>query len=458
MKTSLKWLVIVLAVALLAAGWIVRFHNDAVAGKLPQWAWLQASVKRLAPAAPEAAPEDEDPDTTKNAIPVHTAHISVATLHRYVDGFGIVAPRPARPGEMAGSANIASPVPGVVSKILCQQGQQVHAGDALIQLDDRVAKSAETQAAAALAQAEASLAALKATPRPDQLQIAELTVQKSQGTLEFAQKNYDRLKQLAAEQGTSGKSVEQAANDLASAKTDVAIAQKQLNLLKSTPTPEDLRQEQAKVAQANAALATARAQREMMTIKSPIDATVVTLMVNPGESVDVTKALVQLVALDRLMVDVDVPTEQLPAKADGLSAQIIIPSPATPATQPAEPIIGKVSFVSPQVDPKTGSVQVGIDLPPNTSLRPGLTVRARIIAEEHKDVLAVPRAAVVTDENGDSVIALVEGDQATHKTVKAGLEENGLIEITADGIKEGDTVVTAGAFGLPQATKVKVLD
>ena len=101
---------------------------------------------------------------------------------------------------------------------------------------------------------------------------------------------------------------------------------------------------------------------------------------------------------------------------------------------------------------------VGIDLPAGTFLRPGLTVKVRIITEEHKDVLVVPREAVVSDENGDSVISLLEGTQATHKTVKIGLEENGLIEIIADGLKEGDTVVTAGAFGLPAATKVKVLD
>jgi len=121
-------------------------------------------------------------------------------------------------------------------------------------------------------------------------------------------------------------------------------------------------------------------------------------------------------------------------------------------------MVGKVSFVSPQVDPRTGSVMVGIDLPSGASLRSGLAVRVRIIAEEHKDVLAVPREAVVADENGDSAIAIVVGDQATHKTVKAGLEEGGLIEIAADGLKEGDTVVTSGAYGLPQATRVKVQD
>jgi HlyD family secretion protein len=355
---------------------------------------------------------------------------------------------------MAGSANLASPVPGVVAKVLCQVGQKVKAGAAVIQLDDRVAKAAEEQAQAGLNQAKASLAALKAQPRPDQLQIAELNVQKSQSALNFAQKNYDRLKQLAADQGTSGKSVEQAALDLSSAKTDLAVNQKQLDLLKHTPTPEDLRQEEAKVAQAEAVLASAHVQRQMMTITAPIDATVVALNVNPGESVDVTKTLVQFVALDRLVVDVDVAADQLPAKAEGLDAQVLLPG----AAPDASPVMGKVGFVSPQVDPKTGAVMVSVDLPPGAGLRPGLSVRVRIVADEHKDVLAVPKAAVVTDENGDSVIALVEGDQATHKTVKPGFEENGLVEITADGVKEGDTVATAGAFGLPQASRVKVLD
>ena len=58
----------------------------------------------------------------------------------------------------------------------------------------------------------------------------------------------------------------------------------------------------------------------------------------------------------------------------------------------------------------------------------------------------------------DSVISLVEGSQATHKTVRVGYEEQGQVEIITDDVKEGATVVTAGAFGLPAATRVKVLD
>jgi len=459
MKAWLKRSLFLLGAGFLALAWLFYFHNASVAAKLPKWGWLQSGVAKLGEKTVVAAPEDEDPDNTKNEIPVHTARVSIATMHRYIEGFGTVAPRPPRPGEMAGSANVASPIAGVVAKVTCQVGQQVKAGDVVIQLDDRLAKSAEEQATAALAQAQASQAALKATPRPDQLEIARLTVDKSKAALEFAQHTYDRLKQLAADQGTSTKSVEQAAMEQAAARTELAVSEKQLALLKASPTQEELAQEQAKVAQAAAALATARMQRQMMTITAPIDATVMSLSVNPGEGVDPTKTLVQFVAMDRLMADLDVPADQLPPTVIGLPAEILLPSAgAAKGAAPIDPVLGKVSLVSPQVDPKTGAVMVAVDLPADTKLRPGLSVRVRIIAEEHKDALVVPRNAVVADENGDAVISVLEGTQATHKSVKPGIEENGMIEVIADDLKEGSVVVTAGAFGLPQATRVKVVD
>ncbi len=110
------------------------------------------------------------------------------------------------------------------------------------------------------------------------------------------------------------------------------------------------------------------------------------------------------------------------------------------------------------MDAKTGTVQVGIDLSPDAALRPGMTVRVRIIAEEHADRLAVPRSSVVTDDDGNTVIAVIAGDQATHKKVQVGFTEGDLTEVEADGLKEGDAVVTAGAYGLADGTKVKVAE
>src|SRR5437763_6640545 len=123
MKPWLKWSLFVLAIVLLVLGWIVYFHNPVVAARLPKWGWVQGMVARLGERTAEAPPEDDDPDNTKNEIPVHTAHVSVATLHRYIEGFGVIGPRPPRPGQMAGAAHVDSPIAGVVGQVLCQVGQ-----------------------------------------------------------------------------------------------------------------------------------------------------------------------------------------------------------------------------------------------------------------------------------------------------------------------------------------------
>jgi len=374
-----------------------------------------------------------------------------------VQGYGTITPRPAGAGRMAGSANIAAPIPGQVAKVICEQGQQVKAGEALIQLDDRQAKAAEDQAQATLAEQQAALAVLRATPRPEQLQIAQLAVDKSQFALDGMQKEFDRQTQLAAQQGTSAKALEQATTDLAAAKNDLAVNQKQLELLKASPSPEEVAEVQAKVREAEAALASAKAARGLLTIAAPIDATVMAISVNPGEAVDSTRTLVQLVALDRLMVDVDVPAEELPKDPVGLAAEVFFTTARL--KDDAVGLACKVTYVSGQVEAKNGAVMVGIDLPAPSAehaFRPGQTVRVKMTAEEHKEVLAVPEEAVVKDENGDSVISALDGNQATHKTVTPGLEENGLVEISADGLTAGMKVVTTGAAGLPQSTRVKV--
>jgi RND family efflux transporter MFP subunit len=458
---NIKIIVAIVILSLATAVWILRYHNPWVLSWMPKAKPIQALVGSFGAASGETAAADEDPDNTKNLIPVHTAHVTVATLHDYIDGYGTIAPRPPRTGEMAGSASIASPVPGVVGEVLTQIGQHVNKGDALIQLDDRLAKAVEDQAQAALTQAKESLANLKAS-RPQTLEIAQLAVTKARSTADSAQKNVDRENTLVRDGSISAndKGFQQAATDLASAKSDLEVTERQFALAESSNSNGTFAEDSAKVASAEFALASAKTQRQMMRIVAPIDGTVVQMNVNPGEGVDPTKTLVQVIALDRLLVDVDVPAEQLPSLSLGLPVIVMPVSSSTskPSSSDMPAPQGKVTTISPDVNPKTGTVRVDIDLPADSTFRPGLSVLVRIIDQEHKDKLAVPKAAVTTDENGDSFIATLDGEQATHKTVQVGLEENGLVEIDADGVKEGDTVITAGAYGLPPATHVKVVD
>jgi multidrug efflux pump subunit AcrA (membrane-fusion protein) len=423
-----------LLIVLCSGVWVMRYR--------PQW---------LEPAEAAGA-ADEEVDPQKLEIPVHKTKIVKTTLRRYVEAFGAVEPAPARPGRMAGTADVAVASAGVVAEVLCQAGASVKQGAALIQLDDRVAKAAEQQAAAAVEEAKASMAQLKATPRPEQLELAQLAVDRARASVEFAKKNQSRQQDLAKGGGVSAKALEQASLDLGSAQSDLASAEKQLALLKASPTPEELAAQSAKVAEAEAALVAARTQREILRITSPIDGTIVAVHANPGDSVDSSKLLVDIVALDRLVVNIAVPIDELPSLTVGMTAQIQSP-PATDSE-------GKIFLLGSEVDRKTNTIPVGIDIAPEAGLKPGQTVHVRMVVEEHKDRLAVPKECVVADENGDTFIATVVGDQATHKTVKVGLREKDLVEIDADGLKEGDDVVSSGAYGLAkfQVARVKVLE
>ena len=78
----------------------------------------------------------------------------------------------------------------------------------------------------------------------------------------------------------------------------------------------------------------------------------------------------------------------------------------------------------------------------------------KIVTAVETNCLAAPIESVITDENGKSVIATVKGDEATQVAVTTGLREDGWVEVTAPNLNEGDVVVTVGAYGSPEKTKV----
>jgi membrane fusion protein, multidrug efflux system len=246
----------------------------------------------------------------------------------------------------------------------------------------------------------------------------DAAVAKAEMAIEFAQKNADRQKKLIAAEGTSEKLVLEAQQALAAAQTE---------------------------------LATARVQQSLLRGEAPLTGTLVSFTARPGEPADATKPLAEIVDLDRLTASVRVPRTDAAELQAEQKAQLL-------ASADTPPIETAVTFVSPQVDSATDTVVARIAVPKGAGLRPGQFVRARIFSEERKDRLAVPVASIVKDADDGTVIALVEGSKARRKKVKTGLREGGLIEVEGEGLSEGQTVVTVGAYGLPKDTKVHVLN
>jgi multidrug efflux pump subunit AcrA (membrane-fusion protein) len=190
----------------------------------------------------------------------------------------------------------------------------------------------------------------------------------------------------------------------------------------------------------------AEAQLALLRVTAPLSGTVVRVNVKPGQAVDGSTVVAEVMDLDRLAVSAEIPAAEAKDSKAGDPVEVLS----------APPVTTELSFVSPEINPDNGSVQVRGLLPAGSGLRPGQFISLRVVTVVHTNCLAAPSESVVTDDSGQSVIALVSGDEATQTPVQTGLRENGWVEIAASELKAGDTVVTIGAYGLPNKTKIRM--
>jgi len=199
-------------------------------------------------------------------------------------------------------------------------------------------------------------------------------------------------------------------------------------------------------------LAAAQAQLALVQLASPIAGVVARINVQPGQAVDMNTIVAEIVDNSRLVVTAYVPADEAALLKSGQPAELFSGSTSKPVAT------GAITFVSPQVDPKTGAALVRVSVPADAGLRGGQFVPVSIIIEERAGKLAVPREAIYRDYDGQSTLSIVEGDMAKQKTVKVGLRDGKLVEVEGDGVTEGATVVTLGSYALPKETKIRILN
>jgi membrane fusion protein (multidrug efflux system) len=228
------------------------------------------------------------------------------------------------------------------------------------------------------------------------------------------------------------------------------VVDRQVRVLTFGGTTMQAKQEaDQRLAAARAELASALAAIAQVQLASPLDGVVARISVQPGQSVDLNTVVAEVIDLKRLVATVSVPADEATQLRAGQTADIFTDNAKKPAAT------GTVSFVSPSVDLKTAAALVRLALPEKSGLRPGQFVGARIVTEELTGRLVVPRDSVVKADDAE-VIYVVEGNKAVQMPVKTGLRDGGVIEVAAEGLKEGDTIVTVGAYGLPKETKIKI--
>jgi len=257
----------------------------------------------------------------------------------------------------------------------------------------------------------------------DQLQLAQ--IKQSQAELSIAQANHKRNQELLAQNFVSQRSLDESAANL-------------------------------EVAQAKLALAQATAAR--LKIVAPFDGIAGIRNVNVGDYLKDGTDIVNLEDIDTVYVDYRLPERFQTLLRSGQKASVELDA------LPGRRFEARVQAVDPLIDANGRSIGVRASITNQQMLlRPGMFARVSTVFGVREHARVIPEEAIVPQGARQFVIKLVPGPDndglvSQRIPVKVGIRRPGQVEIL-DGLKEGDTVVTAGQQRLQRdGSPVRVLE
>lgn len=362
--------------------------------------------------------EDEVKLTT-DAVSRYGIKVETASLYKLQPTF--VAPaRVAYNAEAM--AHVGTPLPGRVVELRAKLGDTVKQGDVLLVVESPELGEAQSDYLVKQIAAKTAVSA----------------VELAQSALERARGLYEENRAIALDEVKRREGEHKAAQAaLLSAQAAATAAENKLHLLGMTqPVVEQLR-DSSEV-------------NPRFDIVAPIDGEVVEREATLGELVNREKeALLVLANLETLWVLADVPEARLPQVMLGATAWINAGSLDPHRHE------GQVSYVAPQIDPRTRTAAVRIAVKcEHGALRPGAFVQVEITAMDRDKpapppVVAVPEQAMQTVEGRNVVFVPVPGEENTFtsRPVTVGSTVAGLTPILS-GLVEGELFVSAGSFTL----------
>ena len=176
-------------------------------------------------------------------------------------------------------------VNGQLVSIAVEKGTEVHAGDVLARLSAVELTAQADQARAALASATANRNNVYAGVRREQIASLKAEIAKASARLDYVQAQLTRISTLARQSFESQQALDQAENDAASARADVAAAQANYDAAVAGPTIEERAIADAQVQAAAAAVAVLERRLEKTILRAPADGVVSVIAAEVGENV-----------------------------------------------------------------------------------------------------------------------------------------------------------------------------
>ena len=377
----------------------------------------------------EAKETEPAPEVTVDVAPVLATAIS-----QKITADAIVSP--------INQAAVPSKISAPIKKLYVERGARVRAGQLVAELESQDLLSDVNEAKAALAQAEVAVQAVNAAV-PHELDKVQIEIDSARRTVAEQQSIYDHRQELFKQGGIAEKDVREAAFNLEQAKNALRASEEKVKDVKGPAKEQELKAAEAARDAAKRRVEAADVRLGYARITSPIDGVVTDRPVFAGEAASSGMPLMTIMDTSRVIAKAHVSPQDAVALHSGLSANLIIPGSTS------KPIAGTITQVSPAVDTGNTTLEVWIEAANSDgTLKPGMTLRAEAIVKSNPKALVIPAAAVLTANSGNTSVIVVDAENKPHrKPVTLGIRDGNNVEV-ADGLQNGERVVTAGAFEL----------
>jgi multidrug efflux system membrane fusion protein len=343
-------------------------------------------------------------------VPVVAAAAHTGNMPVYLEGLGTVT--------AFNTVTVKPRVDGQLISVGFHEGQFVHQGDVLAEIDPRPFQVALAQAQGNLAQARGTLA-------------------KDQAALQNAQANYARAQQLFNEKIMARQDLD----------TSLATADQSRGAIEA---------DQAAIASAQAAIDSAKLNLTYTKITAPISGRIGLRQVDSGNIVHSTDAngLAVIAQLQPISVLFSIPEDQLPSVLQKLRQGAKLPAEALDRDNRQKLAEGTLLTVDNQIDQTTGTSKLkAVYSNSDYALFPNQFVNVRLSLDTRRNVLIIPAVAIQRGPSGTFVYLVRNDNTVTVRGVKVGLSQGNDVSID-DGLVAGDKVVVDGAEKLTEGMGV----
>lgn len=262
-------------------------------------------------------------------------------------------------------ARLGFRVAGKVREVLKEEGDEVGAGEIVARLDAEPFQNALDQAEAQVRANAARLSELRNGARPEDIEQARKNLAATEATYDNARLIFERQRQLVASGAVSRQDFDTARSTFEAARARLGSAKAALDLLLAGSRPEQIRQAEANLEAARAALAQARTQLADTVLTAPEAGVALTRVVEPGSIVQAGSTALTVSLVSPVRVRAYAPEPQLGLVHPG--RKVLIFTDSRP-----EPYQGQIGDVSPRAEFTPKSVET-------EELRTALVYRFRVV-------------------------------------------------------------------------------